>query len=247
MGKHPGLRALLEVGLMFTPAIPAYIWLWPAVRGQEMFYLVQSAVYLYFLVGCLIIGLRRWNLSQLGLNRRGIWLSLVCGTILIAAFTLGRLAINMPMNPRPLSIGRLVGEVLFYFLLVGLVEELLFRGLIYRAFETWLGTGAAIFGSSLAFGLFHIGWAGGLGMLGLAFIGLLFAMIRWRAGGIIGLILVHGMYDILSVELYPDAVERGVTSIVIHQRGLVILADLLILAVMLYLWKIHPRLEHEEA
>jgi membrane protease YdiL (CAAX protease family) len=242
---NPGLSALLEVGLLFTPAIPAYIWLWPAVRGGDMLYLVQSLVYLYFLAGCLIIGLRRWSLSQLGLNRQGIWLSLACGVILIAAFMLGRLAIDLPMNPRPLTIERLVGEMFFYFLLVGLVEELLFRGLIYRAFEAWRGTGMAIFGSALAFGLFHIGWAGGLGMLGLAFIGLLFALIRWRAGGICGLILVHGLYDILSVELYPDTVEGGVISIVVQHRSLVILADLLILVVLLYLWKIHPRLQHQ--
>lgn len=239
---HPGLSALLEVGILFSPAIPAYIWLWPAFRGRELFYPVQSVVYLYLLAGCLVIGLRRWNLSRLGLNRRGIWLSLVCGMIIIAAFTMGRLAIDMPMDPRPPTLERLAGEIVFYFFLVGLVEELLFRGLIYLALDTWIGTGAAIFGSALAFGLFHIGWAGGLGMLGLAFIGVLFAMIRWRAGGIIGLILVHGVYDVLSVELYPNAQEGGIVSLMMQRPGLAVLADLLILAVMLYLWKIYPRL-----
>lgn len=208
-----------------------------------MFYTVQSAVYLYLLAGCLVIGLRRWNLSQLGLNRRGIWMSLVCGMLMIAAFTLGRLAIDMPMNPRPLTIKRLVSEIVFYFFLVGLVEELLFRGLIYLALDTWIGTGAAVLGSALAFGLFHIGWAGALGMLGLAFIGVLFAMIRWRAEGVIGLILVHGLYDVLSLELYPYALERDIPSLVVQRPGLAVLADLLILAVILYLWKIHPRLQ----
>lgn len=242
---HPGLSALLEVGILFMPAIPAYLWLWPSVTGQKAFYLVQSLVYLYFLAGCLFIGLRRWSLSQLGLNLQGFWMSLACGTVLIVAINLGRLATNLPINLRPLSWQRLLWEVFFYFVLVGLVEELLFRGLIYRALEDWHGSGVAILGSAVAFGLFHIGWAGALGMLGIAFIGLLFGMIRWRAGGISGLILVHGLLDVLSVEMYPGAAGTGSLSVSVEQRGLIILADLIILAMLVYLWKIHPRLQQQ--
>lgn len=245
--KNPGYGALLEVGILFLPAIPAYIWLWPWARAHSMIDPVQSLVYVYFLAGCLFIGLRRWSLEQLGLNRRGFWMSLACGVALITAINLSRLATDMPMRLHPFNMQRLLWEVFFYFVLVGLVEELLFRGLIYRALEQWRGTILAIFGSALAFGLFHIGWAGALGMLGIAFIGLLFAVMRWRAGGISGLILLHGLLDVLSVELNPVNIPANELQLRVERPGLAILADLLILAVLLYLWKIHPRLQHQKA
>jgi membrane protease YdiL (CAAX protease family) len=244
---HPGLSALLEVGLMFLPAIPAYLWLWPAVIGEDLFHLVQSLVYLYFLAGCLVIGRRRWSPSQLGLNLQGFWLSLACGMLLIAAINLGRLATDLPMRLRPFSWQRLLWEVFFYFVLVGLIEELLFRGLIYRALVVWRGTRMAILGSALAFGFFHIGWAGTLSMLGIAFIGLVLAVIRWRAGGISGLILVHGLLDVLSVETYSGAAATGDLGVRVERPGLAILADLLILSVLLYLWKTRPQMQHQGA
>ena len=69
-------RPLLEFGVLFLPSIPAYLWIWPNVSGarEQAF---QIGVYLYFLAGALWIGLRRWNLSQLGLNWKGLGLSLV--------------------------------------------------------------------------------------------------------------------------------------------------------------------------
>jgi hypothetical protein len=51
----------------------------------------------------------------------------------------------------------LIGDVLFYLLLVGVTEELVFRGLMYRALEEWRGTRWAIWGTTIAFGLWHVG------------------------------------------------------------------------------------------
>lgn len=96
---HPSIAALAEVAIMFLAAIPAYVWLWPNVKGTAWLMPVQVAVYLYFLAGCLLIGLRRWSLSQLGLNRQGVGLSLICGGGFIAAWILGRLATNLPTEP----------------------------------------------------------------------------------------------------------------------------------------------------
>ena len=75
----PSQTALAEVALLFLPALPAYLWLWPNVEGKAWLMPVQVVVYVYFLAGCLLIGLRRWNLDQLGLNRKGLELSLLGG------------------------------------------------------------------------------------------------------------------------------------------------------------------------
>jgi hypothetical protein len=63
-----GVQALSEVGVLFLPGIPAYIWLWPNVENTDWLRPVQVLVYLYFLAGCLIIGRRRWSWDQLGLH-----------------------------------------------------------------------------------------------------------------------------------------------------------------------------------
>jgi len=235
--RHPGLAALAKVALMFLPAIPAYLWLWPNVEGTAWLMPVQVAVYLYFLAGCLLIGLRRWNLGQLGLNWHGLGLSLTCGTVVLTILVLGRLATDLSPSPQPLTLRRLAGEIAFYFGLVGPIEELLFRGLIYRALDEWRGARWAIWGSALAFGLYHIGWQGLLGALGCAFLGLLFGAIRWRAGGIVGLILMHGLIDVVNVELYPGLTVEQVRDIHVVHPALALLGDGLLLALLLYLWK----------
>jgi hypothetical protein len=54
----PGLSALLEVGVMFLPALPAYLWLWPNVAGTSA-WVANSLADLYAIAGSLVIGLRR--------------------------------------------------------------------------------------------------------------------------------------------------------------------------------------------
>jgi membrane protease YdiL (CAAX protease family) len=237
IGRHPGLSALAEVALMFAPALPAYLWLWPNVRGTEWLMPVQAIVYFYFLAGSLIVGLRRWNLRQLGVNRQGVGLSLICGAAFLLVFALGRLATDLPLSPQPLTLRRLAGEVGFYLGLVGPIEELLFRGLIYRALEEWRGSRWAIWGSALAFGLYHIGWQGPLGALGCFLIGAVFGTIRWRAGGIVGLIVTHALLDLISVELYASLTIEQVRGMHIARPALAIVGDGLLLALVIFLWK----------
>ena len=242
---HPGVSALIEVSVLFLPAIPAYIWLWPAVTGTDLLYPVQSLVYLYVLGGTLFIGLRRWNWGQLGLNRNGIALSLACGAILCLERPLAYLALGFPLALRPFSLMRLLGEIFFYFALVGFVEELLFRGLIYRALDGWHGTGLAIIGSSVGFALWHVGWAGPLAIAHFI-LGIIFCLIRWRAGGILGLIIVHGLYDLIAVETpFPVTIETigQLQQLTIANKVPLFIGDLLLLGLVVYLWKLYPRFQ----
>jgi len=243
MGKqhHRAIFALLEVLLLFLPGLPAYLWLWPNVEGTPWHQPVQIIVYLYFLVGCLLIGHRRWNLKQLGLNWDGLGISLLSGFAVLLGRYLIYIATSLPVTLRPFSLSRFAGEFLFYFGMVGFIEELLFRGLIYRAFEEWGGIKLAIWGSTLAFGLYHLGGQGLLGFLGTAILGLIFAVIRWRAGGIVGLILIHGMIDIPAIEIQTPLDPQQLHQVQIEQPLLVVLGYLLLLGPVLYLWKLHPK------
>jgi membrane protease YdiL (CAAX protease family) len=238
---HPSLVGLLEVGILFLPAIPAYLWVWPNVSGtaQDIW---QTIVYLYVIAGTVFIGRRRYGWGELGLNRQGIWLALGCGAALLAARLSIILGIDWSVHPAALTWWGLVGELLFYFALVGFGEELLFRGLIYRLLEDWRGARWAIWGSSAGFLLWHIFGQGPLVGFATLLIGLLFALIRWRGGGIVGLILLHGLWDLETVLLVTDSNAAILSGGVIAFKSdlLVWLGTVVLVLVPVYAWKIYP-------
>jgi len=236
--------AMLEVGLMFLPAIPAYLWIWPNVEGDGL-WAMQIISYLYILIGTIWIGRRRWSWDELGINHQGVGLSLASGAILIAGRSLVILGVSWEQPAPDFNLLRIVGELLYYIGLVGLVEELLFRGLIYRALDNWRGVRWAIWGSSLGFILWHIFGQGPLvGLAGFLY-GLIFALIRWRAGGILGLIFVHGLMDFAAIEMLPQSDVVALGRPIIVNPALLISGLVLILALPVYLWKIYPALKKQ--
>lgn len=235
---HPGAAALLWVGVMFLPALPAYAWLWPAVRGSDWEHWVMVLVYPYFLAGTLAIGLPRWRLAELGVNRRGLWLSLACGAFFVLAVAVGLLGTNLRPSWRPPAPWQLAGDALFYFGQVGPVEELLFRGLIYRALLDWRGPRWAIWGSALSFGFYHVGRGGLFAALSISLVGLIWGLIRWRAGGIAGLVLVHAAVDTASRYLWlAPTLDDPLAGLQIVDRLYLLLGDALLLGLVLYLWR----------
>lgn len=243
-GLHPSLAGLLEVGVLFLPAIPAYLWVWPEVSGTALD-IWQTLVYLYVIAGTVFIGRRRYSWGALGLNRQGIWLGLGCAVALLVARLSIILGIDWAVRPEPFTWWGLLGKLLFYFGLVGLGEELLFRGLIYRLLDDWHGSRWAIWGSSFGFALWHIFGQGPLAGFATLLIGLLFALIRWRGGGILGLILLHGLWDLQTVLLVSESnaaiLDPGEISF--KSEPLIWLGTLLLLLVPVYVWKFHSRVQ----
>lgn len=238
----------LELAVLFLPSIPALLWLWPNIRDETALAAVQSIAYAYVLIGVLWIGLRRFSWDQLGVNRRGFRLSLLCGGVLIALRILAQAGFGLPVSFIPFRWPPFLWDVFFYFCLVGAVEELLFRGLLFRALEDWRGPVAAIVGSAVGFALWHIGWAGPL-MIGHFAIGLYFGLIRWRSRSITGLILVHGLHDLLAVRLaepiQPDRILEAIARREVAS-GWLVLGDALLIGAVVYLLFLHPRLSRGE-
>jgi protein-S-isoprenylcysteine O-methyltransferase Ste14/membrane protease YdiL (CAAX protease family) len=235
----PGPSAVLELGLLLTPALPAYLWLWPSLSGTSG-WIVQSLVYVYIILGSLFIGLRRWSLVELGLNNKGWGISLAAGLAILAGRTLVILSVDWGASAPAFGPLRLLGEALFYFGLVGVGEELLFRGLLYKAFDEWRGVCWAIWGSSLGFALWHVFGQGALAGLATLFYGLVFALIRWRSGGISGLIFVHGLIDFSAVLLLPHTNVVAFGRPDVSHPAWMALGLALIAFTPLYLWKVHP-------
>jgi membrane protease YdiL (CAAX protease family) len=241
---HPNLAAWAEIGILFLPAIPAYLWIWPNLESSRLD-MFQVVVYLYILAGTLYIGLRRWNWDQLGLNRKGIGLALACGLVILAARWMIIHSINWALPPPKFTGLQRAGSLLYYIGMVGLTEELLFRGLIYRLLEDWRGNRWAIWGSSFGFLLWHIFGQGSAAGLAAMLIGLLLAQLRWRGGGIVGLIVLHGFWDLETVWLVSasNAEIFNFGNLTLTNRTLIGLGTVLLLIVPVYLAWVHPRLE----
>ena len=123
---------------------------------------------------------------------------------------------------------------------MGFVEELLFRGLVYHAFEQWLGHRWAIWGSAFGFMLWHIFGQGPLIGAAKFVIGLIFALIRWRAGGILGLIVLHALFDLQSGLMVSNSIDSTqLTRLEIPYPALAWAGFLLMLLVPFYLWKLY--------
>ncbi|MCE1197888.1 MAG: CPBP family intramembrane metalloprotease [Marinilabiliales bacterium] len=77
-------------------------------------------------------------------------------------------------------------------LLAPVVEELIFRGVIFSGFLRNYRPGWAIFFSSLLFALFHLNpW-----QLGPTFLlGLLLGLVRWRTGSLLASIFTHALHN----------------------------------------------------
>jgi membrane protease YdiL (CAAX protease family) len=110
---------------------------------------------------------------------------------------------NLTAGCEPPPISELSRDVAFYFGAVAIVEEHVFWGLICRALEDWRGPRWAIWGSALGSGVHHVGWQGLAGLAGGMIVGLYFAVVRRRVGGIPGLIVVHGASDVAAVTMAP--------------------------------------------
>ena len=91
-------------------------------------------------------------------------------------------------------------EFVYCVIAVGFTEELIFRGFLYNKFKGVFGTeAAAVIGSSVLFGLFHI-FGGDIGQIVITgLLGALFCLCRKKIKGCstLSLIIMHGIYDAL--------------------------------------------------
>ncbi|MCM1330225.1 MAG: CPBP family intramembrane metalloprotease [Ruminococcus sp.] len=93
-----------------------------------------------------------------------------------------------------------VYEFFYCILAVGLSEELVSRGFFYNKIKNICGTEiAAVIGSSVLFGLFHIFGGNAVQMIMAAFIGVFFCVCRIKIKGctLLSLVIAHGVYDAL--------------------------------------------------
>lgn len=154
---------------------------------------------------------QRWR--DLGLNRlpagRSLLLAWLPAVYIVAGLAV---AVALGLQPAPVLLWILLNSVL-----VGLSEELMFRGVLLQAWRHAVSIWAAVALTTLAFGAIHslnVFMTGDLRAALLqstaaALSGLLFIALRLRTGSLWPCIVVHGLWDFATFTL---ATARGSTG-----------------------------------
>lgn len=169
---------------------------------------MPAAYWLIALVPILVAVANKDRLSNFGFTNKHIGLQIVTGILLGIAmsavltliphfFGLGMYVDN---GHRYQHLWQFVYEFLYCIFAIGFVEEFVFRGYIYSHIKTiWHKEIAAIAGSSVLFGVFHLFGGSIVQMVITAWIGALFCSFRLKIKNcsILSLIIAHGIYDAL--------------------------------------------------
>lgn len=128
--------------------------------------------------------------------------------LLVASAGLGLGTVEwLVLRPEPLvaslSLEAVLLPALVLLLFTGLLEELMFRGLMQRAAEDAFGPGGLVYASAL-FALLHVGFASGLEVLLVFGIALIFALVVKRTGSLVGVTLSHGLLNTWLLVLAPN-------------------------------------------
>jgi uncharacterized protein len=89
------------------------------------------------------------------------------------------------------------------FVCTGLLQELIFRGLIMRAAVPIFGVGGAVLYSATLFALMHVGYASFLNVGFVFGVGLLFGWLVTRTGSLFGTTLAHGLTNVSLFLVWP--------------------------------------------
>jgi uncharacterized protein len=189
--------------LLFLVALPLLgfpaVWLLP---DRSMLALIG----LFFGVGLLAVAVAVAPLGSAALPALGFravgWRLVLLGTLATAAVSIAvsqiglepqgvKQAMKIAQDPAALVVGLalLAG-------LAPLVEELVFRGLLYGWLAGRWGPGIAVIGSSLAFAAAHVELAHVILVLPL---GLVFGWLRWRSGSLWPSLVAHMANNGLAV------------------------------------------------
>ena len=169
-----------------------------------------------------------WRLTDLGVKQRGLRPGLLAAGLLFFVYAVPQWFAAYPFRWQPL--GWVTAYWATFYLLVGVTEELWMRGLLYTALRHRWSRGAAIVGTSLAFGLVHIPGYGIWALFGAGLSGVAYGLVRARTGNLLGLILAHWLLDLMDKVYVP---YNGTPSI-----GLLLASVATLPVLWLLLWRV---------
>jgi len=188
--------ALIPLYIVFTSSLP-----WFFVNQQYLL----PAVYSIILALCLWhIYQKRLSFSELGF-KKDKWLKYVLVGIVIG-IPIGSVE-YLILHPAPafptFEFKYLLRDLVYMVGLVGLGEELLFRGLVQRDLTKALGWKWGLILASLLFAVMHLTWRSVPELIFVFFAGLLFGYLYYRTKSLVMPIVIHGIGNVMLVAVMP--------------------------------------------
>lgn len=155
--------------------------------------------------------------ARIGLTRTSLKVSIALGALACAieyaVLLLGPHFVEFePQDLSHINNSGFISAYLSVAIIAPIVEEILFRGVMFSAFSRRFGLVVGIIVSSGFFGLAHFSSTGIFEMAVLSFFGVIWALLYWRTGSIIPGIVLHGFDNALVVG---EVLHYGVWSIFI--------------------------------
>jgi len=155
----------------------------------------------------IVIQHQDFTLEKMGLNLRGLWFLLPLAVFMGAVLGYGEYTI-LQVSARdafiqdlsPLSLLSLATVMIFF---VGLIEELIFRGLLQTRLQTFLGPAAGVLAASLLFGLMHAGYGNIIEIFYATFVGVFIGQLYYRTGNLTLAVLIHGFMNVFIFGIFP--------------------------------------------
>jgi membrane protease YdiL (CAAX protease family) len=199
----------LVLSLALVPLIRIFSLVLPLAQVPQMWW--YPLIYLPLLTAAIVVAyILEYKPSDIGVTWRG-WPWQI--PLAILGLGLGYIEYNI-LSPQPLITGLTLGNAwllaLLIFISTGVVEELIFRGVMQKSAFDLFGTRGIIY-VSVIFVVLHLGWAVGpnaspLAWLDLLFVfgvALLFGWIVKKTGSLLGVILCHGIINVVLFVIMP--------------------------------------------
>ncbi len=150
---------------------------------------------------------QKFTFEQMGLNLRRLWLLLpiavFTGAVLgYGEYTILRISAEDALI-QDLGFGNFLSLTVVMIFFVGLIEELIFRGLLQKRFEKFMGPAMGILTASLLFGLMHAGYGSLIEIFYAAFVGVFIGLVYYRTGNLTFAVLIHGFMNIFIFGIFP--------------------------------------------
>jgi hypothetical protein len=202
----------LLLTLAFAPMIRMVSLSIPLRDLPQMFWYLVIGVPL-FVAAIMMMRYAGFGLREIGVTSRRWTVQLFIGLLGIGLGYLEYLILRPEPLVREFSLQTIWFPAFILLFFTGLLEEFIFRGLMQRAFSTIIGAYEGILVVSFIFAILHFGYHSVTDIIFVFWVAVIFGLIAYHTGSILGVTLAHGLTNIGLFLIFPFLVGLPASSL----------------------------------
>jgi membrane protease YdiL (CAAX protease family) len=192
----------LWVSLALLPLIRVVSLTLPLARFPPACWFLFTSIPLFAAAG-VVMRLLALSWDEVGLHRRGLPRQLAVASLGLAFGYVEYLILRSEPLIAQLTLRQFWWPALILLISTGLLEELIFRGILQNAAVEALGSARGVVYVALLFAALHTGYRSAADVIFVLGVGLLFGWIAWRTRSIVGVALAHGLTNVTLFLIMP--------------------------------------------